>query len=69
MNRKIAVWTCLAYVVLGCQAIAGEVSTVFVVEANGGGGSVGWAFIFVLGGMRLFGRRDRLLPVFPKGNE
>jgi sugar lactone lactonase YvrE len=36
MNRNIAVWICLAYVVSGSQAIAGEVSTVFVVATNGG---------------------------------
>lgn len=36
MNRKIAVWTCLAYLVSGDQTNAGEVSTVFAVEANGG---------------------------------
>ena len=36
MNRKILVWTFLACVVSGGQTTAGEVSTVFVVEANGG---------------------------------
>ena len=36
MNRKAAAWACLACGVLGGQAVAGEVSTVFVVETNGG---------------------------------
>jgi len=70
MNLKKIVWTCLACVVSGGATKAGEVSTAFFVEANGGGGrSAGWGIILILGRMRLFGRRGRLLPEVPKGTE
>jgi hypothetical protein len=36
MIRKIAVWTCLGYTMISGQAIAGTVSTVAVIDANGG---------------------------------